>query len=168
LIGESTHPISKTGALTASSFLNNSHEHGYGYGGLDAIRSDNTKGAWCAASKFSSEWIQITFPKATVISRVEMHQGRDANGNTGSLKTFRVAWRTSRASEFVTIDRSGLPIDFMALGTSISSSSTASVIIPNVIAKEVRIIPTSWTGVPCLRLEMYGPDAGTIVVAPLV
>ncbi|KAG6574579.1 protocadherin fat-like protein [Phytophthora cinnamomi] len=83
LIGETSHPVIKADAITASSFLNSSRKHGYGYDGLDVVRSDSV----------------------------------DAD-----------------------------------------VSIAASVVFPNVVAKQLRIIPTSWIGSPCLRLELFGPD----------
>ncbi|KAG2933988.1 hypothetical protein PC115_g5296 [Phytophthora cactorum] len=89
LIGNLTRPILRTDALTASSFLYNSKTHGYGHEGLSVLRSDNVDGSWCPRSDSSSEWVQISFPKATIVSRIEVNRGVDYNGNMGYLKTFQ-------------------------------------------------------------------------------
>ncbi|KAG3110385.1 hypothetical protein PI124_g9810 [Phytophthora idaei] len=89
LIGNLTRPILRTDALTASSFLYNSKTHGYGHEGLSVLRSDNVDGSWCPRSDSSSEWVQISFPKATIVSRIEVNRGVDYNGNMGYLKIFQ-------------------------------------------------------------------------------
>ncbi|KAG7392161.1 cadherin, EGF LAG seven-pass G-type receptor, partial [Phytophthora pseudosyringae] len=169
LIGELARPIIKADALTASSFLNNSIYHGYGYGGLSALRSDTVNAAWCPESASSSEWVQISFPKATVVSRVQVYPAIDVNGNVGYLKTFQVAWRRSRTEEFSTLtDSSDVPINFVALTSNLGNSTKVNVVFPNLVAKDVRIIPTGWIGSTCLRLELFGPDSDFPVPGPLL
>ncbi|KAG1708575.1 hypothetical protein DVH05_022203 [Phytophthora capsici] len=168
LIGNVSRPILRATALTASSFLNNSRRHGFGYGGLNVLRSGNVDGSWCPASNSPSEWIQISFPKATVISRIQCVPGFDANGNTGYLKKFQVAWRRSSSEEFSILSQtSGAAITFIVPDSN-SESQATSVVIPNILAKDFRVIPTAWLGSACMRLEIYGLDSDFEIAGPLL
>ncbi|KAL3659515.1 hypothetical protein V7S43_015505 [Phytophthora oleae] len=166
LIGALSRPILRTTALTASSYLNNDKSHGFGYGGLDVLRSDNVDGSWCPASASPFEWVQISFPKATVVSRIEVLSGVDAKGNAGYLNIFQMAWRHSSSHEFSTLSQaSGAAVNFMGLD---NNTAVASVVIPNLLVKDFRLIPTAWIGSACLRLELYGPDSDFQIPEPLL
>lgn len=98
-----------------------------------------------------------------MVSRVEIYSGVDITGRKGYLRSFQLSWRLPDGNTaFKTLaDSSGMPVNLTAFGVD-GDLTVASVAVPNLVVKQLRIFPTGWSGSACLRLELFGPDTGTL------
>lgn len=166
LLGPSRDPVLPSGAVTASSFLNNERSHGYGYHGMNTLRSDNAASAWCAASSLSTEWVQLAFPRLSIVSKVAIYPGSSLNGSVGRLQSFFVEYRRSATASFERwrADSSSDPYVFGAFRDIEATAASVNITLPNIRALEIRFVPASWLGVACVRLELFGPAPGSCIL----
>lgn len=161
LIGDALDPVLTSGSLSASSFLNNRKAHGYGYNGMEAVRS-GASSAWCAASTSSAtEWVQVNFPRPSMISRARIYSGVSVEGATGRLTGFYLEFRRATTAAFERVKlKSAITAHFFTAFRDTGAAEFVEVTIPNVKVLQIRLVPVTWTGAACLRLELLGPAPG--------
>lgn len=167
LIGNASEPVLTTSALSASSFLNNRKANGYGYNGMEVLRSGSASSAWCAASTSSAtEWVQVNFPRPSMVVRARIYPGTSVEGTTGRLNSFYFEFRRTSTAAFERVKlKSASQAHLFTVFRGVGSADFVDVTIPNVKALQIRLVPVSWTGSSCMRLELFGPALGKVVLS---
>jgi hypothetical protein len=102
------------------------------------------QGAWCAATENGGDYLQITFPKTTLLSGVGI-QGRFDEPQW--VKSFGISYRSA---DMAWID---LPETFE--GTTGEQELVRRKFTTAIYGTGIRIKPLSWVGWPTLRAEIY-------------
>ncbi|CAH3127383.1 unnamed protein product [Pocillopora meandrina] len=140
-LGMSIGAISKS-QITASSMLASY--------GPDMARL-NSMSAWCAKAQ-SGQYIQIDLLTETRLNKIAL-QGFTLNGIPSFIRTFTL--QTSEDGvNYETYQRNGRDVVFPA--NHDANSVVTKSVKPTVNTRLIRIVPSSWTGSLCMRMELYG------------
>ncbi|MEQ2260572.1 hypothetical protein XENORESO_020669, partial [Xenotaenia resolanae] len=116
-------------------------------------------GAWCANSEDRIHWFEIDARKETEFTGV-ITQGRDSLNESDYVTSYFLAF-SNDSREWTTI-HDGYA-DWLFFGNSDKDTPVMNRLAEPVLARYIRIIPQSWNGSLCMRLEVLGcplPDTG--------
>lgn len=114
---------------------------------------DNRRGgAWCANSEDSIHWFEVDARKETEFTGV-ITQGRDSLNENDYVTSYLLAF-SNDSREWTTI-HDGYA-DWLFFGNSDKDVPVMNQLAEPVVARYIRIIPQSWNGSLCMRLEVLG------------
>ncbi|XP_056274709.1 adipocyte enhancer-binding protein 1 isoform X2 [Pseudoliparis swirei] len=114
---------------------------------------DNMRGgAWCANPEDKTHWFEIDARRATEFTGV-VTQGRDSLNESDFVKSYFLAF-SNDSREWTTI-HDGYT-DWLFFGNSDKDTPLMNQLAVPVLARYMRIIPQSWNGSLCMRLEVLG------------
>lgn len=120
---------------------------------------DNMRGgAWCANAEDTIHWFEIDARRETEFTGV-ITQGRDSLNESDYVMSYFLAF-SNDSREWTTI-HDGYA-DWLFFGNSDMDTPVMNQLAEPVLARYMRIIPQSWNGSLCMRLEVLGcpvPDA---------
>ncbi|XP_067087211.1 inactive carboxypeptidase-like protein X2 [Osmerus mordax] len=121
---------------------------------------DMRGGAWCANPEDKIHWFEIDGRRATEFTGV-ITQGRDSGNETDFVTSYFVAF-SNDSREWITI-HDGYS-DWLFFGNSDMDTPVLNQFAMPMLARYIRVIPQSWNGSLCMRLEVLGcpvpdPDA---------
>uniref|UniRef100_A0A096LW69 Adipocyte enhancer-binding protein 1 n=2 Tax=Poecilia formosa TaxID=48698 RepID=A0A096LW69_POEFO len=121
---------------------------------------DNMRGgAWCANSEDRIHWFEVDARRETEFTGV-VTQGRDALNESDFVTSYFLAF-SNDSREWTTI-HDGYA-DWLFFGNNDKDTPVMNRLAEPVLARYIRIIPQSWNGSLCMRLEVLGcpvPDPG--------
>ncbi|XP_015242875.1 PREDICTED: inactive carboxypeptidase-like protein X2 isoform X1 [Cyprinodon variegatus] len=124
---------------------------------------DNMRGgAWCANSEDKIHWFEIDARRETEFTGV-ITQGRDSLNESDYVTSYFLAF-SNDSREWTTI-HDGYA-DWLFFGNSDKDTPVMNRLAEPVLARYIRIIPQSWNGSLCMRLEVLGcplPDPGHVL-----
>uniref|UniRef100_A0A8C7YNY5 AE binding protein 1b n=1 Tax=Oryzias sinensis TaxID=183150 RepID=A0A8C7YNY5_9TELE len=109
-------------------------------------------GAWCANSEDTIHWFEIDARKETEFTGV-ITQGRDSLTESDFVTSYFLAF-SNDSREWTTI-HDGYA-DWLFFANSDKDSPVMNRLAVPVVARYIRIIPQSWNGSLCMRLEVLG------------
>ncbi|XP_062272813.1 inactive carboxypeptidase-like protein X2 isoform X1 [Scomber scombrus] len=109
-------------------------------------------GAWCANSEDRIHWFEIDARRATEFTGV-ITQGRDSKNASDYVTSYFLAF-SNDSREWTTI-HDGYA-DWLFFGNSDTDTPVMNQLAAPVVARYFRIIPQSWNGTLCMRLEVLG------------
>ncbi|KAM9743208.1 inactive carboxypeptidase-like protein X2 isoform 2-T2 [Menidia menidia] len=114
---------------------------------------DNMRGgAWCANAEDSIHWFEIDARRETEFTGV-ITQGRDSLNESDFVTSYFLAF-SNDSREWTTI-HDGYA-DWLFFGNSDKDTPVMNQLAEPVLARYIRIIPQSWNGSLCMRLEVLG------------
>ncbi|XP_020488594.1 inactive carboxypeptidase-like protein X2 [Labrus bergylta] len=114
---------------------------------------DNMRGgAWCANSEDKIHWFEIDARRDTEFTGV-ITQGRDSINENDFVMSYYLAF-SNDSREWTTI-HDGYS-DWLFFGNSDKDTPVMNQLAEPVLARYIRIIPQSWNGSLCMRLEVLG------------
>ncbi|KAK5871190.1 hypothetical protein PBY51_004083 [Eleginops maclovinus] len=114
---------------------------------------DNMRGgAWCANSEDKIHWFEIDARRETEFTGV-VTQGRDSMNQSDYVMSYFLAF-SNDSREWTTI-HDGYT-DWLFFGNSDQDTPVMNQLAEPVLARYIRIIPQSWNGSLCMRLEVLG------------
>uniref|UniRef100_A0A7N6F8K7 Uncharacterized protein n=1 Tax=Anabas testudineus TaxID=64144 RepID=A0A7N6F8K7_ANATE len=123
---------------------------------------DNMRGgAWCANSEDRIHWFEIDARRDTEFTGV-ITQGRDSLNESDFVTSYYLAF-SNDSREWTTI-HDGYA-DWLFFGNSDMDTPVMNQLAEPVVARYIRIIPQSWNGSLCMRLEVLGcplPDPADV------
>ncbi|PWA19765.1 hypothetical protein CCH79_00006926 [Gambusia affinis] len=120
---------------------------------------DMRGGAWCANSEDRIHWFEVDARRETEFTGV-ITQGRDALNESDFVTSYFLAF-SNDSREWTTI-HDGYA-DWLFFGNNDKDTPVMNRLAEPVLARYIRIIPQSWNGSLCMRLEVLGcplPDPG--------
>uniref|UniRef100_A0A3P8PKA1 Uncharacterized protein n=1 Tax=Astatotilapia calliptera TaxID=8154 RepID=A0A3P8PKA1_ASTCA len=109
-------------------------------------------GAWCANSEDAIHWFEIDARRATEFTGV-ITQGRDSLNDNDYVTSYFLAF-SNDSREWTTI-HDGYA-DWLFFGNNDKDTPVMNQLAVPVVARYMRIIPQSWNGSLCMRLEVLG------------
>ncbi|XP_074526302.1 adipocyte enhancer-binding protein 1 [Halichoeres trimaculatus] len=119
-------------------------------------------GAWCANSEDRIHWFEIDARRETEFTGV-ITQGRDSSIENDFVTSYFLAF-SNDSREWTTI-HDGYA-DWLFFGNSDKDTPVMNQLAEPVLARYMRIIPQSWNGSLCMRLEVLGcplPDPADLL-----
>uniref|UniRef100_A0A3Q3LA18 AE binding protein 1b n=1 Tax=Mastacembelus armatus TaxID=205130 RepID=A0A3Q3LA18_9TELE len=114
---------------------------------------DNMRGgAWCANSEDRIHWFEIDARRETEFTGV-ITQGRDSLNESDFVTSYFIAF-SNDSREWTTI-HDGYA-DWLFFGNNDKDVPVMNQLAEPVLARYIRIIPQSWNGSLCMRLEVLG------------
>ncbi|XP_070759742.1 inactive carboxypeptidase-like protein X2 [Enoplosus armatus] len=114
---------------------------------------DNMRGgAWCANSEDRIHWFEIDARRETEFTGV-ITQGRDSANESDYVSSYFLAF-SNDSREWTTI-HDGYA-DWLFFGNSDKDTPVMNQLAEPVLARYIRVIPQSWNGSLCMRLEVLG------------
>uniref|UniRef100_A0A667WAQ4 AE binding protein 1 n=1 Tax=Myripristis murdjan TaxID=586833 RepID=A0A667WAQ4_9TELE len=114
---------------------------------------DSTRGgAWCANAEDKIHWFEIDARKETEFTGI-ITQGRDSQIESDYVSSYYLAF-SNDSREWTTI-HDGYS-DWLFFGNSDKDTPVMNQLAEPVVARYIRIIPQSWNGTLCMRLEVLG------------
>ncbi|KAJ8286166.1 hypothetical protein GJAV_G00035260 [Gymnothorax javanicus] len=113
---------------------------------------DSFGGAWCANSDEADHWFEVDARQETEFTGV-ITQGRDSQIHNDYVNTYYVAF-SNNTREWKVLD-DGFS-EWLFFGNVDKSTPVLSQFVEPVVARYIRILPQSWNGSLCMRLEVLG------------
>ncbi|XP_071338522.1 inactive carboxypeptidase-like protein X2 [Trachinotus anak] len=113
---------------------------------------DMRGGAWCANSDDRIHWFEIDARRETEFTGV-ITQGRDRSNEGDFVTSYFLAF-SNDSREWTTI-HDGYA-DWLFFGNSDTDTPVMNQLAEPMLARYIRIIPQSWNGSLCMRLEVLG------------
>ncbi|XP_017323547.1 inactive carboxypeptidase-like protein X2 isoform X1 [Ictalurus punctatus] len=113
---------------------------------------DMNGGAWCANPEEKVHWIELDTRTLTEFTGV-ITQGRDDPIENDYVTTYYVAF--SNDSREWTVLHDGYS-EWLFFGNSDKHTPVMSQFMEPVVARYIRILPQSWNGTACMRMEVLG------------
>lgn len=152
-LGMESHSIDNDQLLTSSVFQ---HRYGSHRARLNIQASgdddDMNGGAWCASPEEKVHWIELDARTLTEFTGV-ITQGRDDPLESDYVSTYYVAF--SNDSREWTFLHDGYA-EWLFFGNSDKNTPVLSQFMEPVVARYIRILPQSWNGTMCMRMEILG------------
>lgn len=109
-------------------------------------------GAWCANAEDRTHWIEIDTRKETEFTGV-ITQGRDSLNESDFVSSYFLAF-SNDSREWTTIHDGH--DDWLFFANNDKDTPVMNRLAEPVVARYIRIIPQSWNGSLCMRLEILG------------
>ncbi|XP_023694243.1 inactive carboxypeptidase-like protein X2 [Paramormyrops kingsleyae] len=109
-------------------------------------------GAWCANPEERENWFEIDMRHDTEFTGV-ITQGRDSDMSNDFVTSYYVAF-SNDSREFNILDDGYA--EWLFVGNLDKDTPVVSQFIEPVVARYIRILPQSWNGSLCMRLEVMG------------
>ncbi|KAG7490517.1 inactive carboxypeptidase X2 [Solea senegalensis] len=113
---------------------------------------DMRGGAWCANSEDKIHWFEIDARRETEFTGV-ITQGRESFNESDYVTSYFLAF-SNDSREWTTI-HDGYA-DWLFFGNNDKDTPVMNQLAESVLARYIRIIPQSWNGSLCMRLEVLG------------
>ncbi|XP_036382997.1 adipocyte enhancer-binding protein 1-like [Megalops cyprinoides] len=152
-LGLESHRI-ENDQLLASSVANHGFGPQRGRLNMQGTHDENDMygGAWCADSEDREHWFEVDVRQETEFTGV-ITQGRDSQIYNDFVSTFYVAF--SNDSRDWTLLHDGYS-EWLFFGNVDKDTPVLSQFVEPVVARYIRILPQSWNGSLCMRLEVMG------------
>ncbi|KAL0979154.1 hypothetical protein UPYG_G00181420 [Umbra pygmaea] len=161
-LGMESHKI-ESDQLLASSM--SQYRYSQGRARLNMQDSENEEdmngGAWCPNPDDKIHWFEIDARKATEFTGI-ITQGRDSRNESDFVTSYYVQF-SNDSREWKTI-HDGYS-DWLFFGNSDKDTPVLNQLAEPILARYIRIIPQSWNGSCCMRLEILGcpmPDPTSV------
>ncbi|XP_073675355.1 uncharacterized protein aebp1b [Garra rufa] len=152
-LGMESHRIENDQLLTSSVYQ---HRYGTHRARLNIQASgdedDMNGGAWCANPEEKVHWIELDARTLTEFTGV-ITQGRDDPIETDYVSSYYVAF-SNDSREWNVLDDGYA--EWLFFGNSDKSTPVLTQFMEPVVARYIRILPQSWNGTMCLRMEVLG------------
>uniref|UniRef100_A0A672SXH9 AE binding protein 1 n=1 Tax=Sinocyclocheilus grahami TaxID=75366 RepID=A0A672SXH9_SINGR len=152
-LGMESHRIENDQLLTSSVYQ---HRYGSHRARLNIQASgdedDMNGGSWCANSEEKVHWIELDARTLTEFTGV-ITQGRDDPLESDYVSSYYVAF--SNDSREWTVLHDGYA-EWLFFGNSDKNTPVLSQFMEPVVARYIRILPQSWNGTMCMRMEVLG------------
>ncbi|XP_052459761.1 inactive carboxypeptidase-like protein X2 isoform X2 [Carassius gibelio] len=152
-LGMESHRIENDQLLTSSVYQ---HRYGSHRARLNIQASgdedDMNGGAWCANPEEKVNWIELDARTLTEFTGV-ITQGRDDPLESDYVSSYYVAF--SNDSREWTVLHDGYA-EWLFFGNSDKNTPVLSQFMEPVVARYIRILPQSWNGTMCMRMEVLG------------
>ncbi|XP_056585996.1 inactive carboxypeptidase-like protein X2 isoform X1 [Triplophysa dalaica] len=152
-LGMESHRIDNDQLLTSSV-----HHHRYGPNRArlntqaSGDQDDMNGGAWCANPEEKLHWIELDARTLTEFTGV-ITQGRDDPIESDYVSSYHVAF--SNDSREWTVLHDGYA-EWLFFGNTDKSTPVLSQFMEPEVARYIRILPQSWNGTMCMRMEVLG------------
>ncbi|ROI69445.1 Adipocyte enhancer-binding protein 1 [Anabarilius grahami] len=113
---------------------------------------DMNGGAWCANPEEKIHWIELDARTLTEFTGV-ITQGRDDPLESDYVSTYYVAF-SNDSREWTVLDDGYA--EWLFFGNSDKNTPVLSQFMEPVVARYIRILPQSWNGTMCMRMEVLG------------
>ncbi|MGH0158501.1 UNVERIFIED_CONTAM: hypothetical protein FKN15_036238 [Acipenser sinensis] len=113
---------------------------------------DYYDGAWCADSEETQHWFEVDTRRNTKFTGV-ITQGKDSQTHNDFVTSYFVAF--SNDSTTWTVIHDGYA-EWLFFGNVDKDTPVISEFVEPVVARYIRILPQSWNGSLCMRLEVLG------------
>uniref|UniRef100_A0A671RFS4 Adipocyte enhancer-binding protein 1 n=1 Tax=Sinocyclocheilus anshuiensis TaxID=1608454 RepID=A0A671RFS4_9TELE len=152
-LGMESHRIENDQLLTSSVYQ---HRYGSHRARLNIQASgdedDMNGGSWCANPEEKVHWIELDARTLTEFTGV-ITQGRDDPLESDYVSSYYVAF--SNDSREWTVLHDGYA-EWLFFGNSDKNTPVLSQFMEPVVARYIRILPQSWNGTMCMRMEVLG------------
>uniref|UniRef100_A0A8C1VSZ1 Adipocyte enhancer-binding protein 1 n=1 Tax=Cyprinus carpio TaxID=7962 RepID=A0A8C1VSZ1_CYPCA len=152
-LGMESHRIENDQLLTSSVYQ---HRYGSHRARLNIQASgdedDMNGGAWCANPEEKINWIELDARTLTEFTGV-ITQGRDDPIESDYVSSYYVAF--SNDSREWTVLHDGYA-EWLFFGNSDKNTPVLSQFMEPVVARYIRILPQTWNGTMCMRMEVLG------------
>ncbi|XP_068726517.1 macrophage mannose receptor 1-like [Montipora capricornis] len=112
----------------------------------------NSSSAWCAGNDHPNQFIQVDLLTETRISKIAT-QGFILHGVDSYISAFKLQ-ACEDGINFYTYQKYGK--DWVFIANRDANSIVTFAITPTVNARLIRLVPITWKGSICLRMELYG------------
>lgn len=112
----------------------------------------NSQSAWCASNGQGGQYIQVDLLTETRLTKVAT-QGFILNGVSSFVKTFTLQTSDDGVT-FNSYQKNGK--DWVFVANRDANSVVTFSLKPTVDTRLIRIVPSTWTGSLCMRIEFYG------------
>lgn len=102
-LGTAINPSLDPSMISASSFLENRNEHGFGFGGMVRLRLDNEASTWCAEESDVTPFVHFTLPSTSSFTSLTISDGMARSGVRGYPKKIMVEYRKGIAHSWMWI-----------------------------------------------------------------
>ncbi|XP_041089422.1 inactive carboxypeptidase-like protein X2 isoform X4 [Polyodon spathula] len=113
---------------------------------------DYNDGAWCADSEETQHWFEVDTRRNTKFTGV-ITQGKDSQTHNDFVTSYFVAFSNDSTTWNVIHDGY---VEWLFLGNVDKDTPVISEFVEPVVARYIRILPQSWNGSLCMRLEVLG------------
>uniref|UniRef100_A0A8C2A562 Si:ch1073-459j12.1 n=1 Tax=Cyprinus carpio TaxID=7962 RepID=A0A8C2A562_CYPCA len=113
---------------------------------------DMNGGAWCANPEEKMHWIELDARTLTEFTGV-ITQGRDDPLESDYVSSYYVAF-SNDSREWTVLDDGYA--EWLFFGNSDKNTPVLSQFMEPVVARYIRILPQSWNGTMCMRMEVLG------------
>ncbi|XP_043103403.1 inactive carboxypeptidase-like protein X2 [Puntigrus tetrazona] len=152
-LGMESHRIENDQLLTSSVYQ---HRYGTHRARLNIQASgdedDMNGGAWCANPEEKVHWIEVDARTLTEFTGV-ITQGRDDPLESDYVSSYYVAF-SNDSREWSVLDDGYA--EWLFFGNSDKSTPVLSQFMEPIVARYIRILPQSWNGTMCMRMEVMG------------
>uniref|UniRef100_A0A8C1PJC4 Adipocyte enhancer-binding protein 1 n=1 Tax=Cyprinus carpio TaxID=7962 RepID=A0A8C1PJC4_CYPCA len=152
-LGMESHRIENDQLLTSSVYQ---HRYGSHRARLNIQASgdedDMNGGAWCANPEEKINWIELDARTLTEFTGI-ITQGRDDPIESDYVSSYYVAF--SNDSREWTVLHDGYA-EWLFFGNSDKNTPVLSQFMEPVVARYIRILPQTWNGTMCMRMEVLG------------
>ncbi|XP_026125574.1 inactive carboxypeptidase-like protein X2 [Carassius auratus] len=152
-LGMESHRIDNDQLLTSSVYQ---HRYGSHRARLNIQASgdedDMNGGAWCANPEEKVHWIELDARTVTEFTGV-ITQGRDDPLESDYVSSYYVAF-SNDSREWTVLDDGYA--EWLFFGNSDKNTPVLSQFMEPVVARYIRILPQSWNGTMCMRMEVLG------------
>uniref|UniRef100_A0A671MMD9 Adipocyte enhancer-binding protein 1 n=1 Tax=Sinocyclocheilus anshuiensis TaxID=1608454 RepID=A0A671MMD9_9TELE len=152
-LGMESHRIENDQLLTSSVYQ---HRYGSHRARLNIQASgeedDTNGGAWCANPEEKVHWIELDARTLTEFTGV-ITQGRDDPLESDYVSSYYVAF-SNDSREWTVLDDGYA--EWLFFGNSDKNTPVLSQFMEPVVARYIRILPQSWNGTMCMRMEVLG------------
>ncbi|XP_029619356.1 adipocyte enhancer-binding protein 1 isoform X4 [Salmo trutta] len=152
-LGMESHRI-ESDQLLASSMSH--HRYSQGRARLNMQASEDEEdmrgGAWCPNQEDNIHWFEIDARRATEFTGI-ITQGRDSRNESDFVTSYYVQF-SNDSREWTTMN-DGYS-DWLFFGNSDKDTPVLNQLAEPILARYIRVIPQSWNGSCCMRLEVLG------------
>uniref|UniRef100_A0A672N8A8 Adipocyte enhancer-binding protein 1 n=1 Tax=Sinocyclocheilus grahami TaxID=75366 RepID=A0A672N8A8_SINGR len=152
-LGMESHRIENDQLLTSSVYQ---HRYGSLRARLNIQASgdedDMNGGAWCANPEEKVHWIELDARTLTEFTGV-ITQGRDDPLESDYVSSYYVAF-SNDSREWTVLDDGYA--EWLFFGNADKNTPVLSQFMEPVVARYIRILPQSWNGTMCMRMEVLG------------
>ncbi|XP_041755233.2 adipocyte enhancer-binding protein 1 [Coregonus clupeaformis] len=153
-LGMESHRI-ESDQLLASSMSHYRYSQGRARLNMQASEDeeeDMRGGAWCPNQEDKIHWFEIDARRATEFTGI-ITQGRDSRNESDFVTSYYVQF-SNDSREWTTMN-DGYS-DWLFFGNSDKDTPVLNQLAEPILARYIRVIPKSWNGSCCMRLEVLG------------
>uniref|UniRef100_A0A8C1J6M1 Si:ch1073-459j12.1 n=1 Tax=Cyprinus carpio TaxID=7962 RepID=A0A8C1J6M1_CYPCA len=152
-LGMESHRIENDQLLTSSVYQHRYSSHRARLNiQASGDEDDMNGGAWCANPEEKMHWIELDARTLTEFTGV-ITQGRDDPLESDYVSSYYVAF-SNDSREWTVLDDGYA--EWLFFGNSDKNTPVLSQFMEPVVARYIRILPQSWNGTMCMRMEVLG------------
>uniref|UniRef100_A0A8C7QLM9 AE binding protein 1b n=1 Tax=Oncorhynchus mykiss TaxID=8022 RepID=A0A8C7QLM9_ONCMY len=152
-LGMESHRI-ESDQLLASSMSHHRYSQGRARLNMQASEDEDDMhgGAWCPNQEDNIHWFEIDARRVTEFTGI-ITQGRDSRNESDFVTSYYVQF-SNDSREWTTMN-DGYS-DWLFFGNSDKDTPVLNQLAEPILARYIRVIPQSWNGSCCMRLEVLG------------